>query len=101
MSDPRVLVTLCTYNERENIGLLVPEIRRILPQADVLVIDDNSPDGTGRLADDLARTDSKIRVLHRAGKQGLGSAILAGFREAIAQGYDFVVNMDADFSHDP
>ena len=101
MAESRILVTLCTYNERENIGLLVPEIRRSLPHADVLVIDDNSPDGTGRLADELAAADPQVRVLHRAGKQGLGSAILAGFREAIRQGYDFVLNMDADFSHDP
>jgi dolichol-phosphate mannosyltransferase len=101
MSKPRILVTLCTYNERENIGLLVPEIRSALPQADILVIDDNSPDGTGRLADELAAANTGIRVLHRTGKQGLGSAILAGFRDASEQGYDFVLNMDADFSHDP
>jgi dolichol-phosphate mannosyltransferase len=101
MSNPRILVTLCTYNERENVGLLVPEIRCALPQADVLVIDDNSPDGTGGLADELAAADARIRVLHRPGKQGLGSAILAGFREASEHGYDFILNMDADFSHDP
>jgi dolichol-phosphate mannosyltransferase len=101
MSEPRILVTLCTYNERENIGLLVPEIGRVLPRADILVIDDNSPDGTGSMADELAAADGRIRVLHRAGKEGLGSAMLAGFRDAIAHGYDFVLNMDADFSHDP
>jgi len=101
MSNPRILVTLCTYNERENVGLLVPEIRSALPQADVLVIDDNSPDGTGRLADELAAANTGIRVLHRTGKLGLGSAILAGFRDASEHGYDFVLNMDADFSHDP
>jgi dolichol-phosphate mannosyltransferase len=101
MSEPRILVTLCTYNERENIGLLVPEISRVLPQADILIIDDNSPDGTGRKADELAAADGRVRVLHRAGKEGLGSAMLAGFRDAIAHGYDFVLNMDADFSHDP
>jgi dolichol-phosphate mannosyltransferase len=101
MSNPRILVTICTYNERENLGPLVGEIRAALPQGDVLVIDDNSPDGTGKLADDLAAADSHIRVLHRAGKQGLGSAILAGFVAAIEGGYDFVVNLDADFSHDP
>jgi dolichol-phosphate mannosyltransferase len=98
---PRVLVTLCTYNERENLVALVPEIRRTLPEADVLVIDDGSPDGTGALADDLASSDPQVRVLHRAGKLGLGSAILAGLRRAISDGYDFVINMDADFSHDP
>jgi dolichol-phosphate mannosyltransferase len=101
MSEPRILVTLCTYNERENIGLLVPEIGRVLPRADILVIDDNSPDGTGRMADELAAADGRVRVLHRAGKEGLGSAMLAGFRDAIAHGYDFVLNLDADFSHDP
>jgi dolichol-phosphate mannosyltransferase len=101
MSEPRILVTLCTYNERENIGLLVPEIGRVLPRADILVIDDNSPDGTGPMADELAAADGRVRVLHRAGKEGLGSAMLAGFRDAIAHGYDFVLNMDADFSHDP
>lgn len=101
MSEPRILVTLCTYNERENIGLLVPEIGRVLPRADILVIDDNSPDGTGSMADELAAADGRIRVLHRSGKEGLGSAMLAGFRDAIAHGYDFVLNMDADFSHDP
>jgi dolichol-phosphate mannosyltransferase len=97
----RVLVTLCTYNERENLGLLVPEIRRTLPAADVLVIDDGSPDGTGGLADEMAAADPHLRVLHRAGKLGLGSAILAGLRQAIADNYDFAINMDADFSHDP
>jgi dolichol-phosphate mannosyltransferase len=97
----RVLVTLCTYNERENLGALVPEIRRTLPDADVMVIDDGSPDGTGALADELSATNPRIHVLHRAGKLGLGSAILAGLRRAIADGYDFVINMDADFSHDP
>jgi dolichol-phosphate mannosyltransferase len=97
----RVLVTLCTYNERENLVALVPEIRRTLPEADVLVVDDGSPDGTGALADELAASDPHVRVLHRAGKLGLGSAILAGLRRAIGDGYDFVINMDADFSHDP
>lgn len=101
MSQPRILVTLCTYNERENIRLLVPEILRLLPAAKVLVIDDNSPDGTGRVADELAAADGRVNALHRAGKKGLGAATLAGFREAIARGYDFVLNMDADFSHDP
>jgi dolichol-phosphate mannosyltransferase len=98
---PRILVTLCTYNERENLGSLVPAIRSTLPEADLLVIDDGSPDGTGDLADELATGDSHVHVLHRAGKLGLGSAILAGLRQAIADGYDFVINMDADFSHDP
>jgi dolichol-phosphate mannosyltransferase len=101
MSQPRILVTLCTYNECENIALLVPDIRRALPEADLLIVDDNSPDGTGRAADQLAADDGHVRVLHRAGKEGLGSATLAGFRDAIAHGYEFVLSMDADFSHDP
>ncbi len=99
--DFRILITVCTYNESENVRPLVVEIRRTLPEADVLVIDDNSPDGTGRLADELADDDAHVRVLHRGGKGGLGSAILAGFRAAIDGGYGLVINMDADFSHDP
>ncbi len=101
MPEPRILVTLCTYNERDNVCQLVPEIRRILPGADVLVIDDNSPDGTGQVADELTAADTHVRAIHRAGKEGLGTATLAGFRDAIANKYDFVLNMDADFSHDP
>ena len=97
----RLLVTLCTYNERENIPELIPAIHQFAPDADVLVIDDASPDGTGRLADELAAADPRVRVLHRSGKLGLGTATLAGFRHAIEHGYDFVINMDADFSHHP
>jgi dolichol-phosphate mannosyltransferase len=98
---PRLLVTLCTYNERENLPRLIPEVHRHAPDADVLVIDDASPDGTGQLADELAASDPRIRVLHRAGKLGLGTAKLAGFRHAIERGYDFLINLDADFSHHP
>jgi dolichol-phosphate mannosyltransferase len=98
---PRLLVTLCTYNERENVERLVPEIHAHVPQADVLVIDDNSPDGTGRLADELAARDPRVKVLHRPAKQGLGLATVAGFRYGIEQAYDLLVNMDADFSHPP
>ncbi|MEX1230218.1 MAG: polyprenol monophosphomannose synthase [Planctomycetaceae bacterium] len=98
---PRVIITLCTYNERENIVRLIPEIHENVPHADVLVIDDNSPDGTGRLVDEMAKADVRIHVLHRAGKQGLGTATLAGFRYGIEHGYDFLINMDADFSHHP
>lgn len=101
MSNPRLLISLCTYNEKENIPLLVPEILNQLPWAEVLIVDDNSPDGTGRIADDLAAKDSRVHVQHRAGKQGLGTAILSGFRYAIEHNYDFVLNMDADFSHHP
>jgi dolichol-phosphate mannosyltransferase len=101
MSVPRLLVTLCTYNERENLGEIVPAILQIVPHATVLVIDDNSPDGTGRLADELAGADERVRVLHRPGKQGLGTAILAGFRYAIEHQFDWLTNLDADFSHHP
>jgi dolichol-phosphate mannosyltransferase len=92
---------MATYNERDNLGLLVTEIRQAVPAADILVIDDNSPDGTGQLADDLAAADPRVHVLHRAGKLGLGTAILAGMRFAIEHGYDYFLNMDADFSHHP
>lgn len=98
---PRLLITLCTFNECENLPKLIPEIHAVAPDADVLVIDDNSPDGTGRLADELAIADSRIKVLHRAGKLGLGTATVAGFRFAIERGYEQVLNMDADFSHHP
>ena len=98
---PRLLVSLCTYNERENIEALIPAIQESAPDADVVVIDDNSPDGTGDLADRFAASDPRVRAIHRTGKQGLGTAILAGFRYAIEHGYDQLLNMDADFSHHP
>ena len=97
----RLLITLCTYNECENLPLLMPEIHKHASDADVLVIDDNSPDGTGKLADEMSHADSRIHVLHRADKQGLGAATVAGFKYAVEQKYDFVLNMDADFSHHP
>jgi dolichol-phosphate mannosyltransferase len=100
-TSPRILVSLATYNERDNLAPLVPEIHRMLPAADVLVIDDNSPDGTGKLADEMAGADPRIHVLHRSGKLGLGTAILAGMRYAILHDYDFLINMDCDFSHHP
>jgi dolichol-phosphate mannosyltransferase len=100
-SAPRLLVTLCTYNERGNIERLIPEIHRHAPHADVLVVDDNSPDGTGDIADQMAAEDARIRVLHRPGKQGLGTATVAGFRYGTEHGYDLLLNMDADFSHPP
>jgi dolichol-phosphate mannosyltransferase len=100
-SGSRLLVTLCTYNERANLPDLIPAIHEHAPQADVLVIDDNSPDGTGALADEFAARDSRVRVLHRPAKEGLGVATVAGFRDALQHGYDLVLNMDADFSHPP
>jgi dolichol-phosphate mannosyltransferase len=98
---PRLLVSLCTYNERDNVGELIPEIWRYAPAAEILIIDDNSPDGTGKVADDWAAREPRVHVLHRAGKQGLGSAILAGLRYAIERDYELLINLDADFSHPP
>ena len=97
----RLLVSTATYNERANLGELVAAIHAELPNADVLVIDDNSPDGTGQLADELRLADERVHVLHRVGKLGLGTAILAGMHYAIDQGYDLFLNLDADFSHPP
>lgn len=98
---PRVLVTLCTYNERENLQHLIPDIQKFVPHADILVIDDNSPDGTGRYVDELAAADKRIHAIHRPGKLGLGTATTAGFKFGIDRGYDLLVNLDADFSHPP
>lgn len=100
-AEPRLLVSVATYNERDNLEPLIREIRQAVPSADVLVIDDNSPDGTGDLADRLAVDDPHVRVMHRAGKLGLGTAILAGMRYALDENYDYFLNMDADFSHHP
>ena len=98
---PRLLVSLATYNEAENLGPLVRAIRCYAPHAAVLVIDDNSPDGTGRVADRLREELSEVFAIHRSGKLGLGSAILAAMRFALEHGYDQVLNLDADFSHPP
>jgi dolichol-phosphate mannosyltransferase len=98
---PRILVTLCTYNERSNLETLIPAIHERVPEADILVIDDNSPDGTGSYVDELAAKDQRIRIIHRPGKLGLGTATVAGFRYGIDNRYDFLINMDADWSHSP
>lgn len=95
------IVIIPTYNERENLGPLIAAILAIVPAIHVLVVDDNSPDGTGRLADELAAAEPRVKVLHRAGKQGLGTAYVAGFEYALVHGYERVVEMDADFSHRP
>jgi dolichol-phosphate mannosyltransferase len=97
----RVLVCIPTYNERENLPVVVRRVRDAVPDADVLVLDDNSPDGTGQVADELAEADPQVHVVHRAGKEGLGRAYLAGFAWALERGYDAVVEMDADGSHQP
>lgn len=97
----RIVVIVPTYDERENIESIVARVRTAVPEADVLVADDNSPDGTGRLADALAAADPQVRVLHRAGKEGLGAAYLASFDLALTEGYDVLVEMDADGSHQP
>ena len=95
------LMIVPTYNEAENIEILVQQLRALPGDIHVLIVDDNSPDGTGRLADALARQDKGVQVLHRPGKLGLGSAYKAGFKTGLRQGYTFLCTMDADFSHDP
>jgi dolichol-phosphate mannosyltransferase len=97
----RIVVIIPTYNEAENLPLIVQRVRTAVPTVDILVADDNSPDGTGDIADELAAADSCIKVMHRQGKEGLGAAYLAGFAWAIDNGYDAVVEMDADGSHQP
>lgn len=95
------LVIVPTYNEIESLELIVGRVRQAVPAADLLIVDDASPDGTGQLADRLADADPHVRVLHRAGKDGLGRAYLAGFARAIGEGYTYAVEIDADGSHDP
>jgi dolichol-phosphate mannosyltransferase len=97
----RALVCLPTYDEKDNVVPITEAILAATPDVDVLVIDDNSPDGTGRLADGIAAREPRVKVLHRAGKEGLGRAYLAGFAWALERGYELVLEMDADFSHDP
>lgn len=97
----RVVVIIPTYNEADNVRPIVGRVRRAVPGVDVLVADDNSPDGTGRIADEIAAADPHVRVMHRAGKQGLGAAYIAGFGWAREHGYEAVVQMDADGSHAP
>lgn len=97
----RVLVIVPTFNEAENVERIVGRVRAAVPEAHVLVADDNSPDGTGDLADKLAVEDPNVHVMHRRGKEGLGAAYLAGFRWGIDEGYDVLVEMDADGSHQP
>lgn len=95
------LVIIPTYNELENLKPIVDAVLAVDSRVDVLVCDDNSPDGTGRLADELAAKNDRVQVLHREKKEGLGRAYLAAFRWALERGYQFIIEMDADFSHDP
>lgn len=97
----RVLVVIPTYNEAETLEPVVGRLRASVPEADVLVVDDGSPDGTGDIADRLVAADPAVHVLHRTQKAGLGAAYIAGFRWALAEGYDVVVEMDSDGSHAP
>jgi dolichol-phosphate mannosyltransferase len=97
----KIVVLIPTYNERENLPLIVSRLRAAVPTADVLVLDDSSPDGTGAVADQLAADDGQVQVLHRKSKEGLGAAYLAGFAWALDRGYDALVEMDADGSHQP
>lgn len=95
------LIIIPTYNERENVERLVQALFDLNREIEILIVDDNSPDGTGEIADRLAARDQRVHVLHRPGKQGLGSAYIQGFKFALNRGYDLIFEMDADFSHDP
>ena len=97
----RPLIIIPTYNERDNIQKLIPLLMELDLSLSILVVDDNSPDGTGKLVNDMSEQNDRIQVLHRPGKLGLGSAYIAGFKHAIQQDVDCIFEMDADFSHDP
>jgi dolichol-phosphate mannosyltransferase len=97
----RALIIFPTYNEKENIEKIVHAVLPMDPRINVLIVDDNSPDGTGKIADRLAEQEEKVNVLHRRQKNGLGRAYIAGFKWAIERGYDYIFEMDADFSHGP
>jgi dolichol-phosphate mannosyltransferase len=103
MEGPSTVIVIPTYNERDCLRQIVPAVRAAVPHADILVVDDNSPDGTGQLADELAAADPRVQVLHRAHKQGLGAAYLAAFLFTLdsERSWKRIVQMDADFSHDP
>lgn len=99
--DPRTIVIVPTYNERENLPALVKKVLSLPVKVDLLIVDDNSPDGTGRMADEFAAQHSGLHVLHRAEKNGLGRAYIAGFKWALERDYEFIMEMDGDFSHNP
>jgi len=95
------LIVIPTYNERDNISELIADVLQVVPTIDLVIVDDNSPDGTGQLLDEIAASDPRVHVIHRPGKLGLGTAYVRGFQYAIEHGYDLVFEMDADYSHDP
>ena len=101
MKPSDVVILIPTYNEKENLPQLVPMVFQHAPEVNILVIDDNSPDGTGDLADEMARNEPRLSVLHRTAKEGLGAAYLHGMAVALERGAQAVITMDADFSHDP
>ncbi|GAB4110437.1 MAG: polyprenol monophosphomannose synthase [Sandaracinaceae bacterium] len=98
---PKTLIVTPTYNERDNVEHFVTSVLRVVPHVDVLIVDDHSPDGTGEIADRLAASDSRVRVMHRPGKLGLGTAYVQAFQKGLAEGYELFFEMDADMSHDP
>lgn len=100
-SSEKVCVVMPTYNEAENLEGILRQILALHPAFNIIIVDDNSPDGTGKIADGLSRSDSRIRVIHRPYKAGLGTAYVEGFKQALAQGADLIFEMDADFSHNP
>jgi dolichol-phosphate mannosyltransferase len=97
----KTLVIIPTYNELNNIKNLIPDILNLRPEFNILIVDDNSPDGTGEYVEELNKNDERIKVLRREGKQGLGTAYVAGFRYMLENGYEYAIQMDADYSHDP
>lgn len=100
MKTPRTLIVTPTYNEKENLTRFVEAVRGALPEADLLIVDDNSPDGTGALADAMSARDAHVKVMHRAGKMGLGTAYIQAFQRGLSEGYERFFEMDADLSHD-
>jgi dolichol-phosphate mannosyltransferase len=101
METNRTLIVVPTYNERENVGVLIPQLLQVAPNADVMLVDDNSPDGTAAFAERSFRTDARLSILSRTGSRSLGRSLLDGYRVALERGYARLVQMDADFSHDP
>jgi len=97
----KILVIIPTYNEKENIGKIIPLVLKQDPDIEVLVVDDNSPDGTGKIVEEIISTNHRVKLIQRVKKNGLGTAYLAGFQYALQNGYDYIFEMDSDFSHDP